>query len=227
MNRPLLLDLFCGAGGAAMGYRRVGFDVIGVDVNPQPNYPFYFVQRDALDVLANLHRFERGIIEPHTFAAIHASPPCHDHTPYTARWGQDGTGDLLTQTRQLLESSRVPWVIENVPGAPMRPDYRLCGCMFNLPGLRRVRWFETSWHGAQTRPLCKHPAVPGQPTITVTGHPGGSSTRDGKSGRGSTADWRRAMDIDWMTAKQLAQAIPPAYTEFIGGQLMQVLEQAA
>lgn len=218
MDGVILLDLFCGAGGAGMGYHRAGFDVIGVDIAPQPRYPFRFVLGDALDTA-------RDILADSPVSAIHASPPCHDHTPYTARWGVDGTGDLLSQTRALLESSGLPWVIENVPGAPMRPDYRLCGCMFGLPGLRRVRWFETSWHGVQDRPLCKHPATPGQPTITVTGHPGGASTRDGKSGRGSTADWRRAMGIEWMTAKQLAQAIPPAYTSYVGARLIKEIER--
>lgn len=207
---PLLLDLFCGAGGASMGYHRAGFDVIGVDILPQKNYPFEFVQGDALDFLR-----EHG----HEFDAIHASPPCHDHirSKLTTLMGQEhGTGWLLEATRVAFIDTDLPWVIENVPGAPMRADITLCGCRFALPGLRRSRLFETSWRATDTPPPHDH----SDPTITVTGHAGGSSKRTGTRGYGSTADWRRAMGIDWMTGKELAQAIPPAYTEYVGGQLL-------
>ena len=128
---------------------------------------------------------------------------------------------MLDQTRQALLGQDRPWVIENVPGAPMRTDYRLCGCMFGLPGLRRERWFETSWQGFELRPKCEHAGR----AVTVAGHPGGSSARDGIS-MGSKDDWSRAMGIDWMTARELAQAIPPAYTEYIGEQLMAHITQA-
>jgi DNA (cytosine-5)-methyltransferase 1 len=200
-----------------MGYHRAGFEIVGVDINPQPNYPFEFRQADALDFA--LSDFQK--IWP--VRAIHASPPCHDHTPYVARWGDDGTGELLWQTREIVASLPIPWVIENVPGAPMRVDYKLCGCLFGLPGLRRERWFETSWGGFDLRSPCSH----SDPTITVAGHPGGSSTRDGDRGFGGTTEWRRAMGIDWMTAKELAQAVPPAYTEYVGAQLLEALERAA
>lgn len=216
MSRPLLLDLYCGAGGAAVGYHRAGFDVIGIDENPQPNYPFEFHRTDALDALHVLP-------SRYIFAAIHASPPCHDHSRITALWGPDGTGRLLAATREALEVRALPWVIENVPGADLRTDYRLCGCMFGLPGLRRERWFETSWHAFDMRSPCSH----SDDTVTVTGHPGGTSTRDGTRGFGDTAAWKRAMGIDWMTAKEMAQAIPPAYTEYIGAQLIRAIEVAA
>lgn len=217
-DRPLLLDLFCGAGGASVGYHRAGFDVIGIDVASQPNYPFRFIQADAL-LFLEFGAPLQGIYPD----AVHASPPCHDHSRYTSRWGLDGTGYLLPSTRKLLSETGLPCVIENVPGAGMRADYKLCGCYFNLPGLRRQRWFETSWQGSASFPAHNHD----DRTVTVTGHPGGSSRRDGTRGFGSFSDWKRAMDIDWMKIDEITQAIPPAYTEFIGGQLLQALERAA
>jgi DNA (cytosine-5)-methyltransferase 1 len=207
MARPLLLDLFCGAGGAAMGYHRAGFDVIGVDLVRQPRYPFPMVQADALEALR--WRLDR-------FAAIHASPPCQDHSRLIQLHCKTGTGWMLAETRRRLEEWGGPSVIENVAGAPMRPDFKLCGCVFGLPQLRRERWFETSPMLFDLRPPCHHTGY----AVTVTGHPGGSSTRDGIVAA-LTADWKRSMGIDWMTAKELAQAIPPAYTEHIGAQLME------
>lgn len=212
--RPLLLDLFCGAGGASVGYHHAGFDVIGVDINSQRNYPFEFIRSDALSYLAD---------NGHRFTAVHASPPCHDHSRYTSRWGLNGTGHLLSDTRKLLSAISMPWVIENVPGAEMRVDYKLCGCYFGLPGLRRIRWFETSWRGSAVFPEHDH----SDHTVTVTGHSGGSSKRDGSRGFGSLAAWKQAMDISWMTAGEITQAIPPAYTEYIGGQLLAQLRDAA
>src|SRR5262245_2184895 len=125
-----LLDLFCGAGGAAMGYHRAGFDtIVGVDIKPQPRYPFTFVLGDALEyVKAHGHEYD----------AIHASPPCQDHVRSPGPAPKHGTGWQLAATRDALLGT---WVIENVPGAPMRPDYKLCGCMFGLRRLKRERWF--------------------------------------------------------------------------------------
>jgi DNA (cytosine-5)-methyltransferase 1 len=220
MLRPLMVDLYCKAGGAAMGYHRAGFDVVGVDIEPQPNYPFDFLQGDALEVLARLLSKPR-----YGVAAIHASPPCHDHSAATKRWQRapHGTGALLAWTREALQDSGLPWTIENVPGAPMRADFTLCGCHFRLPGLRRKRLFETSWSSPVAPPKCVHI----DRTITVAGHPGGSSKRDGTAGRGSTADWKLAMGIDWMTAVELAQAIPPAYTQYLGAQMFAAITQEA
>jgi DNA (cytosine-5)-methyltransferase 1 len=203
MTRPKLLDLFCGAGGAAMGYHRAGFDVTGVDIAPQPRYPFRFVQADAMTYPLD------------GFDAIHASPPCRDHTRLTQMHGTVGSGWMLPAIRDRLTANGQPWILENVPGAPMRADFLLCGCMFGLPALRRDRWFETSWRGFNLRSPCHHIGY----AVSVSGHPGGFSNRDGIPG-GDTMTWRRAMGIDWMTAAELAQAIPPAYTEYIGGQLL-------
>ena len=211
--KPRLLDLFCGAGGAGMGYHRAGFEVVGVDLNPQPHYPFEFHQADAIRYAAEHWR---------EFDAVHASPPCQAHSRASSRWDRAHL-DLIPATRGFLEVAGLPYVIENVPGAPLRADFSLCGCMFDLPGLRRERWFETSWSGVVMRPPCHHTGR----TITVAGHPGGSSTRDGDSGFGSKAEWQRAMGIDWMTADELAQAIPPAYTEHIGRQLIAALAERA
>ena len=196
-----------------MGYHRAGFDVVGVDIEFQPNYAFEFIQGDALDFLDYFAEGSRG------FDAVHASPPCRDHTRLISRWGTNGTGRLLRMTRAALAGLEIPWVIENVPGADMRADYKLCGCMFGLPGLRRERWFETSWRGYDLRSPCSHTDA----TVTVAGHAGGSSTRDGTSGFGNTEAWKQAMGIDWMTGKELAQAIPPAYTEYLGGQMLAVI----
>jgi DNA (cytosine-5)-methyltransferase 1 len=206
-----LLDLFCGAGGAGMGYHRAGFEVVGVDINPQPHYPFKFHQADALEYLA-----EYG----HEFDAIHASPPCQDFIPTIPRL--HGTAHFLADVRRSLLKTSVPWVIENIPGAPMRADFRLCGCMFDLPRLRRQRLFETSWHGFALLPPCHHPEHP----VSVTGHGAPSSNfyRDKLKGPEFGKLCRLAMGIDWMTRDELSQAIPPAYTEFIGRQLMAALE---
>ncbi len=219
----LLLDLYSGAGGAGAGYARAGFRVVGVDSRPMPRYPFEFHQADALEVLDALAATGewRGL----RFDAIHASPPCRDHSKLAALRGTVGTGWLLAATRERLERTGRPWVIENVPGAPMRADFRLCGCLLDLPRLpdgrrlRRERWFETNWHATGTAARCKHPGR----AVTVAGHPGGTSRRDGPAA--SFADWQAAMDVDWMSCRELAQAIPPAYTEFIGRHLMAVVQE--
>jgi DNA (cytosine-5)-methyltransferase 1 len=204
MARPRLLDLFCGAGGAAMGYWRAGFDVTGVDNRPQPRYPFRFVQADAMTFPLD------------GFDAIHASPPCQDHMR-SRNQDLHGTAWMLDGTRVRLAAQSALWIIENVPGAPMRADYKLCGCMFGLPNLRRERWFETSWFAFALRQPCLHV----EPVMSVTGNSPGKRGEKDLFGRWPTReDWRRAMGVDWMTAGELAQAIPPAYTEYIGGQLM-------
>ena len=203
-----LLDLFCGEGGAAMGYYLAGFEVTGIDNKPMLRYPFEFHQADALEYL-DAHWRE--------FDVIHASPPCQDHTRSYTPYNH-GTAHLLPDVRNLLSSISRPWIIENVPGAPMRADYLLCGCMFKLPRLRRQRLFETSWHGFALLPPCYHP----DPIVTVVGHgiPSGSWYLGKIGGREYSEYSRLAMGIDWMSRDGLSQAIPPAYTEYIGRQLM-------
>ena len=227
-GRPYLFDFYCGAGGAAMGYHRAGFSVIGVDQARMPRFPFPFLQADALAGLAQL---ADGAAIPHPGdphrlirpAAVHASPPCQAYSRAAAPRRSAGVvyPDLVQPTRELLERIGVPWIMENVPGAPMRPDFKLCGCMFALPLLQRERWFETSWHGFALRPPCVHT----EPALSVTGHGigAGNGQRDRLTthlGRlPNTADARAAMGIDWMSRDELSQAIPPAYTAYLGALL--------
>jgi len=212
MSRPRLLDLFCGQGGAGMGYHRAGFDVVGVDVKLQPHYPFAFVQTDALEYLAAHGR---------EYAAIHASPPCQAYTPLRHRTGSVYP-DLVAPAREALAALELPWVIENVPGAPLRRPMRLCGTQFGLRAgerwLRRHRLFESN---VFLRPPLISCSCRGRAIGGVYGHGGGGpATRGFKFVR---AEAREAMGIDWMPVAGLAQAIPPAYTEFIGRQLLAAL----
>jgi DNA (cytosine-5)-methyltransferase 1 len=223
--RPRLLDLFCGAGGAAMGYHRAGFDVTGVDIALQPRYPFAFVQADALDYLG-AHGAE--------FDAIHASPPCQLHSAaHRIGNGRPEHHDCLMQTFRLLEALRQPWIVENVPGAPMPHAIILCGTQFGLR-LRRHRLFTSNTLLFEPGAPCKH--RPGDYTIfgqavQLCGSRG-PDYRDA-SGRAHYRQLRRflgegqrAMGIDWMTRAELSQAIPPAYTEYLGRQLLRALEGA-
>lgn len=219
--RPQLLDLFCGAGGAAVGYHRAGFEVTGVDIAPQPHYPFTFVQADALEYMRQLVSVGPPSLQ---YDAIHASPPCQAYSVGAARFRNEGREypDLVAETRRLLQTAGLPWVIENVPGAPVRPDFSICGCQVGLGEIRRRRLFETSWHHFDLDHPCGHD--PATVVVSVTGHGHPSWTRDEYRrvhGREPcTADYRRAMGIDWMNRDELSQAIPPAYTEKVGNYLL-------
>jgi DNA (cytosine-5)-methyltransferase 1 len=218
--RPRLLDLFCGAGGAAMGYHRAGFDVVGVDIQPQPNYPFEFVQDDALALMSTWPWWD----EP-PFDAIHASPPCQAYTDLKARHRHIDHPDLVEPTQDLLRSTGLPYVIENVPGAPLLDPITICGSSVGL-GVRRHRLFETNW--SLMAPSCAHGAQ--HPQFDVYEHGRwikSSVARVYGHGGGKGDGWPDAMQIDWMTRRELAQAIPPAYTELIGHQLLRHIEVAA
>lgn len=223
---PRLLDLFCRAGGAAMGYHRAGFEVVGVDIEPIADYPFTFVRGDAIEyVRAHGHEYD----------AIHASPPCQDVIAITAGnrarpgWADDHV-NLVPPTREALAAVRaetgVPTVIECGVGRHLRRDVRLCGEMFDL-GVIRHRWFEVD--GA-TVPDPPHPPHRGRvagmrhgvwyqgPYFAVYGEGGG---------KGSVSQWQAAMGIDWTSdRKNLAEAIPPAYTRYIGATLLTSLQPA-
>ncbi len=213
-SRPRLLDLFCGAGGAAAGYSRAGFEVVGVDIKPQPRYPFEFFQADALEFLRMV--YPRVASEP--FEAIHASPPCQAFTDLKSMWNSGEHADLLTPTRELLEETGLPFVIENVEGAPMCSPTTLCGSSFGLR-VRRHRLFETNWT------LMSMPCAHGQQGVPVGvyGTGGGGQMTRGYKARG-VEEAREVMETPWMTLAECSQAIPPAYTEFIGTQLMAHLE---
>lgn len=189
-----------------MGYYRAGFDVVGVDIKPQKNYPFEFHQADAM------------MFPLEGFDAIHASPPCQRFSTMTKRWGRsEAHPDLVDPTRQRLIETKLPYVIENVPAAPLLNPITLCGSAFGLD-VRRHRIFESNV--LLLAPPCNHKAQ--TRVVGVYGHAGGTSKRDGLS-FGGVATWRVAMGIDWMTGDELAEAIPPAYAECIGLQLVVLL----
>lgn len=204
MHYMVLLDLFCGAGGAAEGYRRAGFQVLGVDIEPQPNYPGPSYTQDAL-------AFEI----PPNVQAIHASPPCQAYSQFQRRHKNEHP-DLIQATREKLRATGLPYVIENVEGAPLKNPTRLCGSQFGLR-VKRHRLFETNF------PVCKLPCGKHEKAVPVHGHSGGTSTRDGRLP--SIFEQQRAMGIDWMTTREMAEAIPPAYTHYIGNQLMHHIEE--
>jgi DNA (cytosine-5)-methyltransferase 1 len=220
--KPRLLDLFCGAGGAAVGYHRAGFEVVGVDIKPQPRYPFEFAQADALSVLEDGHYWQGLRPDGSTwhfyvqnFAAIHASPPCQAYSVATR--DKSKHPDLIAEVRALLIATGLPYVIENVPGAPMENAVMLCGSSFNLR-VRRHRLFETNW------PLMTMPCAHGQQGQPV-GVYGGGTGKGQKRGRKvmSSAEAMEVMEMPWSDRAGATQAIPPAYTEFIGTQLLAYL----
>ena len=206
-----LLDLFCKAGGASMGLHRAGFEVVGVDIAPQPRYPFRFIQADAMAISLD------------GFDGFWASPPCQRYSPGAGKWGtQDNHPHLIPGIRERLAATGKPYIIENIPAASqhlMHP-FMLCGTQFDL-GVFRHRLFETSFLVEQLEHKRHAGAIGDGKYHTITGHAGGSSKRDGWKG-GNTADWRVAMGIDWMTGNELAEAIPPAYSEWIGRQMMRL-----
>lgn len=220
MTRPKLLDLFCHQGGAGMGYHRAGFDVVGVDILPEPRYPFEFHQADALKYLLEHHE---------EFDAFHASPPCQAYTKAQKIQGNEHP-DYISATRAAFELIGKPFVIENVPGAPLTEPVELCGAMFGLTTYRH-RLFEIDWpsyasylafkaslpihpnHDARTAKMGRRPQ-PGEFMHVVGNFSGIDQAKE-------------AMGIDWMTRDGLREAIPPAYTQFIGSHFIEALEVAS
>jgi DNA (cytosine-5)-methyltransferase 1 len=219
-GRPKILDLFCCAGGAGVGYHRAGFDVVGVDIVDRPRYPYSFIRQDAM-------KLDPEFIA--SFDAIHASPPCQSYSDLAKRNGNaDEWPRLIEPVRDMLMKSGRPYVIENVEGAPLVNAVVLCGTMFPELRVLRHRLFEANFP-IIAPPHKKHPKV--------------HTFDKRKSHFGKTNEWtdfvqvtgggnctlaaaRDAMGIDWMTKGEINEAIPPAYTELIGRQLLAYLKAA-
>ena len=216
-KRPRLLDLFCCAGGAGVGYSRVGFEVVGVDITPQPNYPLPFIQADALTLDPKFIAL---------FDAIHASPPCQSYSDLAKRNGNaDSWPRLIDPVREMLIRSGLPYIIENVDGAPLLNPVVLCGTMFRGLRVLRHRLFETNFP-VLAPPHGRHPRC--HTMDKRKSHYGKTDDmRDFVSVNGggncSVAAARDAMGIEWMNKSELNEAIPPIYTQFIGEQLMSQL----
>lgn len=224
MSKPIIFDLFCGAGGAGKGFQDVGFDIVGFDIEAHSNYPGDFHLADAMQVLERVERW--GHWNGITPDAIHASPPCQGY----ARGGlreKSKHPRLIAPVREHLEAINLPYVIENVDGAlrEMRFPAKLCGSSFGLK-VRRHRLFETSFYMPNTPCLHKNQGTP----IGVYGqHPDSKQFMrpNGKSRglRASTLEeGQQAMGIDWMEWVDLTEAIPPAYTRFVGHHMMREIE---
>ena len=213
-HRPRLLDLFSCAGGAGMGYFQAGFEVVGVDINHQPRYPFGFIQADVLDL-------DREFLL--SFDVIHASPPCQSYSDLAKRNGNaDDWPRLIEPVREILKSTGLPYIIENVEGAPLIEPVMLCGTMFSPLRVIRHRLFESSVP-LKVPPHGRHPLVftydkrkahygrldQDSSFVQVTG--GGNCT---------VSNARAALDIDWMIKNELNESIPPAYTKYLGKQLL-------
>lgn len=242
-----ILDLYCCAGGGAVGYARAGWEVFGVDITPQPNYPMPFHQGSAIDVLETLidgyrvtfaqpdgGTVQLGLMD---FDAIHASPPCQRYTAgnrVISSQNRNPHPDLVGPTRELLHRSELPYVIENVVGAPLFDPTMLCGRQFDLTAvdddgtvlqLDRHRLFETNW-------TLRSPAtcLPHDKSVQVAGSYGGAR-RDKLEARhvrhgGYVPSYevqQRLLDIDWMKERELYQALPPAYTQHIGARLAELV----
>lgn len=204
------LDLFCGAGGASMGLHQAGFEVTGVDINPQPRYPFKFIQGDALE--ADLSRYD----------FVWASPPCQRYTmAQNAAKNADAHPDLVPPMREKLEAWGGPFIIENVVGAPLRNPVMLCGLAFGLK-VKRHRLFESN-HFLMSPGCGNH----NQDYYVIFGHEVRNRRHGQAAGRkNKIAEGRKAMGIDWMTRGELSESIPPAYSEYLGRQILQQMRKA-
>jgi DNA (cytosine-5)-methyltransferase 1 len=229
-----ILDLYCGAGGAGKGYADAGFEgfeVVGVDINPQPNYPYEFHQADAITYLLTHYR---------EFDAVHASPPCQRYSGSASFNNSAGNHpDLLGPTRLACIMTGLPYIIENVPGAPLDDPFMLCGTMFNMGAhdvdgvwlqLKRHRLFETNWDYAHMRQVqCNH--VKGVVSCSVFGYGGAMSPEYRDSERRhkgyvpALPVLQEAMGVDWTTKRELSESIPPKFTQWIGAHLAEYLRE--
>ena len=228
-TKPLVLDLFCGAGGVSVGIHRAGFNVVGVDIADQPNYPFVRYKGDAIQFLQSFIRGNSPIISDDV-AWIWASPPCHYYSWASAKHRNKGKKypGLIGQTRALLQQTEKPYIIENVAGAPLKNKKMLCGLMFNL-GVNRHRYFESNVDLKTPKHVdCRGRIVRGE-AYTVAGHGGNSKSF-------KLNDWRGAMGIDWMNKRpveygnrgkgivgnreDLCESIPPEYSEYLARQMI-------
>lgn len=219
-REPWLLDLFCCQGGAANGYQRAGWRVFGIDLEPQPNYPYHFEQANALDYL-------KGLIDCVTwpqFDAIHASPPCQFATVYgnNAAHVKDDHPNLIPATRELLEAIGLPYVIENVEGARghLIDPVRICGTGLGVR-VRRHRYFETNW--ALEGVPCDHGRFTDRIFPGSSNRPNGRTVMNVGEYRVPLATQREVMEMPWADLYGISQAVPPAYTEHIGTQLIRFL----
>jgi len=213
VSKPILVDLFCCGGGAGKGYADAGFEVWGVDINPQPKYPFKFIQDDAIEFFKKNH---------HLFDAWHASPPCQNNTKSTKTHKAKGKvyECFIERVRDMFnEAGDKPWIIENTMDAPLIDPVMLCGGMFGLKTYRH-RLFESNIELI----------VPEHPEHIAKNAKMGRAPKDGEFiqvvGHFSGVPFaREAMGISWLGQKELAQAIPPAYTEYLGKQLMRAVNE--
>jgi len=227
VTKPLLLDLFCCVGGAAVGYARAGFEVVGVDNKPQPNYPFKFIKADAIAY---------GRAHARQFDAVHASPPCQTYSK-TKNLHNRKHPDLVATTRDMLMKKARVWVIENVEGSPLIDPVLLCGTEFGMVAkdvdgeplkLIRHRLFESNVPLAR-KGECNHDSA--ELTASVYGAGGGWTPihREAPYRRGgyvpATSVIQRLLGIDWMTKNEMSQSVPPVFAEHIGRQLLEGLER--
>jgi DNA (cytosine-5)-methyltransferase 1 len=207
----IVADVYCSAGGTSKGYADAGFTVIGCDINKQPNYPYEFIQMDAMEFIQKYGR---------DFDGICASPPCQKYSKSTKQWRKAGKEypDLIEITRKEILKINRPYVLENVPGSPLINPIFLNGYMFDLL-VHRPRYFECSFYVVQpilqkTKPVKMGRKVKDGEIIQPVGHFSGINYA------------KKQMQIDWMTQKELTQAIPPAYTKYIGEFLIEYLDCA-
>lgn len=211
-RKPRLLDLFCGAGGCSMGYHRAGFDVWGVDIAPQPNYPFEFAQWDAIAFLET--------ITTESFDAIHASPPCQDYSK-ALRHLAAPQPRLIEPIRDLLERTGLPWVIENVEGAPIPTQHTLdgrygaqfCGTAFGKR-VYRHRLFEANW------PIVGTPCAHSRHALNPHSVAGRERIYEEFGRQDPELIWRDELGVEWMGRYEAREAVPPYFTEEIGRQLL-------